>query len=384
MLKNFWYAVEFSEDVTNKPKEMRCLGQRFVMYRTQGGEVVCLSDLCVHRGGRLSGGWLSNDCIVCPYHGWQYQADGACVKIPANPPDRGVPRKARVDSYPVEERYGFVWVFLGDLPEDQRPPIPDWPEFADPRYRAVKGTYEWPSNYERIVENGIDLAHPPFVHGGVFGNPERPEVPDLTVTKSAWHAETEMVTYPPKPKGLWSRMSVGKRDYKERPPVVARNAWYMPNLVRIEVNLPFGQLVIYDTNIPITETETVVKWVALRTFFKQKVFDGDTRRRVVQIFEQDKKVVTQQRPELLPFDLASELHIKSDAMAVAFRKRRRELIEMGWGIDTDRVIGDGPRTEAVVIPSPARSQVPELAHAWQHKEVPVRRPAPAMEEEIAQ
>jgi hypothetical protein len=57
-------------------------------------------------------------------------------------------------------------------------------------------------------------------------------------------------------------------------------------------------------------------------------------------------------------------------MAVAYRRRRQELIEMGWGIEADTIIGDGPRTEAVVIPSPARREIPELARAWVMKAVP--------------
>lgn len=385
MLKNFWYAVEFSKDITTNPKQVTCLGQQLVMYRESSGQAVCLSDLCVHRGAQMSQGSVVNDCLVCPYHGWQYQADGACVKVPANPAGRAIPKKARVDSYPVEERYGFVWVFLGDLPEEQRPPIPVWKEFDDPKYRAVYGDYHWMSNYERIVENGCDIAHTPFVHGGVFGNPDKPEVEDYEVIQDAWHAETTVHLNPPKPRGIWAMVSKGSRDYSKRPPVRASTSWYLPNLIRLEVNLPLGQLVIYDTNIPISETETHVKWVALRNFFPQKVFDRDTHRRVIGIFKQDQPVVDGQRPELLPFDLSAELHLRSDGLAVAYRKRRQELIDQGWGIEMDRIVGDGPRTEATVIPSPARREVPELQRAWVMKEVATRPPRPAAPtEEVAQ
>src|SRR5690349_14384151 len=119
MLKNFWYAVEFSDRVTSKPLKLTCLGQRFVLYRTSKGEAVCLSDLCAHRGAALSDGWVKDDCIVCPYHGWEYEQGGACTKIPANLQGRSIPKKARVDAYPVVEKYGFVWAFLGDLPEEE-------------------------------------------------------------------------------------------------------------------------------------------------------------------------------------------------------------------------------------------------------------------------
>src|SRR4051794_6801913 len=147
MLKNFWYAVEFGDRVTNKPVRITVLGRHLTLYRTPSGKIVALSDLCVHRGAALSGGWLKDDCIVCPYHGWEYRPDGQCVKIPAQP-DRAVPGKARVDSYPTVERYGFIWVYLGDLPEEERPPMPVWPEFDEliengGKYRTVSGEFRW-------------------------------------------------------------------------------------------------------------------------------------------------------------------------------------------------------------------------------------------------
>ncbi len=86
MLKNFWYAVEFANRVTAKPLRATVLGQHLALYRTPEGRPVALSDLCVHRGAALSGGAVKRDCIVCPYHGWEYAPDGGCVNIPANPP----------------------------------------------------------------------------------------------------------------------------------------------------------------------------------------------------------------------------------------------------------------------------------------------------------
>lgn len=382
MFKNFWYAVEFSKDVSSKPLKFVCLGQQLVMYRKVDGSVVCLSDLCVHRGAALSEGTIKGDCIVCPYHGWEYEPDGAVSRIPANTPDRAIPKKARVDSYPTLEKYGFVWVFLGDLPESERPPMPEWPEFDQPdKYRAVYGEYHWNSNYERILENGTDIAHAPFVHGGAFGNPEMAEVADHVLEETPWSCFTAVTLHPPAPKGRNKRLTDNKtKKLKERPGVLTKTGWMLPNMIRLEVNLPFGQIVIYDTNIPIDENTTLVKWVALRTFFKGKWADRDAKKRTLRIFEQDRRIVDTVRPELLPFDLSAELQIRSDGVAVAYRRRRQELIEMGWGIESNTIVGDGPRTHATVIPSPARRDNPELARAWTFKEVQSRRAMPSGEQ----
>jgi phenylpropionate dioxygenase-like ring-hydroxylating dioxygenase large terminal subunit len=374
MLKNFWYAVAFSSEITTKPSRLKVLGQQLVAFRQpRSGRVVVMSDLCVHRGGALSGGWLDEqtDEVVCPYHGWRYDADGVCTKIPANQPGQNIPKKARVDSYPVQEKYRFVWVFLGDLPEAERPPLPDWDEhFDDPSLKAVTGEFLWQANYERVLENGVDIAHTPWVHGGAFGNRDRPEVDEYEPVTTPWSAEATVRLNPParNVRGLW------KWIYRREPQdVVTSTAWFLPNLIRLHVRLPLGDMIIYDTNVPVDETTTLTKFVAFRSFFKGDWADKDALRRTYRIFEQDKVVVEEQRPELLPVDIAGELHMKSDKMSVFYRRRRQELLDQGWGIEAHRITGDVPRTQATVIPSPARKEVPELSRAWVMKEVPVRQ-----------
>ncbi|MFE3448974.1 Rieske 2Fe-2S domain-containing protein [Nonomuraea sp. NPDC059194] len=364
MLKNFWYAVEFSHAVQRQPRKITCLGQDFVVWRRRNGEVAVLSDLCVHRGGALSMGKLvGDDRIACPYHGWEYEPDGTCVKIPANPVDRGIPKKARVDAYPVIERYGMVWAFLGDLPEEQRPPIPHIPEHDDPSYRAVYFETTIEANYERTMENVVDAAHAPFVHGTAFGNPDKPQIPDFELSQDEWRCEADILMSPPPAKGRWKRL------YKDKPEqVVVTNGWYLPNVVKLHVRLPFGDMLLYDFNIPLTQDRTLIKIIGYRNFLTSKWADKNAVQRISKILEQDRVVVEAQRPELLPFDLSAELHIRSDALQVAYRRRRRELIERGWWVgDDDVVTGDVPRRRATVIPSPARRDNPELARAWVHK-----------------
>lgn len=368
MLKNFWYAIEWSDAIGQEPKRLTVLGQELVLYRNSKNEVVCMSDLCVHRGGALSDGWREGDCIVCPYHAWKYDDGGRCVRIPAAAPGSAVPKKARVDAYPTKEKYGWVWVFLGDLPEHERPPMPEFPEFDDPNFVKIRGEFMWDANYERVVENGVDATHVNWVHN--FGDPERPEVKDFQIEIDEWYGRGTITLQPKPSKGLFARVyGESKKKRKVRPDVVTTTGWYMPSLVKIHIRLPFGNQIIYDTNVPIDENHTRTLWIGMRDFIKGSWANGDAKRRVLKIFKQDQKVVEAQRPELLPLDFAGELHHKTDALGVAYRKRRHELMDLGWGIDTHQIRRFGGK-KATVIPSPMRRENPELSHAWVLKEVP--------------
>ena len=382
MLKNFWYAVEISSAIGSAPTKVRVLGQDLVLYRTRSGRVAALSNLCIHRGGSLSDGSVEplgrpsqaqgdgdargeHDCIRCPYHGWKFRPDGTCVEIPASAPDLPVPKRARVDAYPVEERYGFVWVFLGDLPAAERPPIPELPEFASPEFRPLYGEFYWNAHYSRVVENGLDISHTPFVHQNSFGNREQPQIPEYEVRRADWSAAATVVLTAPRPKGLWGLVQRNRGNQ-----VKASVAVYMPHITRLDLELGNGwRTIVFDANVPVDEGTTRTLWLQLRNFFRAGWADGDATRRMLQIFEEDAPIVEAQRPARLPIDLSAELHVKSDQLAVAYRTLRKRAFESGWGIDTAALRRDFAGQREALIPCPTRRD-PSLAKAWVFPEVP--------------
>ena len=113
MLINTWYVVADSTDLdSTSPMKVTLLGQTLALFRNEQGVAQCVSDVCIHRGGSLAGGKVKNGCIECPYHGWLYNDEGQCTLIPAAGKDKPVPQKARVDRYPVQEKFGWIWVFV--------------------------------------------------------------------------------------------------------------------------------------------------------------------------------------------------------------------------------------------------------------------------------
>ena len=365
MYKNFWYACGQSTSITAKPRKMKMLGQNLVAYRREDGEAVVMSDLCIHRGGALSGGWIEDGCLRCPYHGWKFDKDGKCVEIPANGKTKTVPSRARVDAYPTAEKYGFTWVFLGELPEEERPPIPDFPGWDTENFRPVYGEYTWAGNFRRVVENSLDPAHASWVHRNSFGNNQEPEVPDFTVETTQWGSAAEMVLSSPKLKGLWG----AKREVRNE--IKLYTGYSMPNLTYIHMTLANGKMHnrLYNIAVPIDEETTITHWVILRDFFMSPFFDRDTHRRTMKIFYEDAPVVASQRPELIPEHISGELHIKADALQIAYRKHCQSIEAQGWSIDMDQFRTlEGKR--ATIIPCPGRRSE-EKKNQWVFPEVPM-------------
>jgi phenylpropionate dioxygenase-like ring-hydroxylating dioxygenase large terminal subunit len=367
MIKNQWYVAEDSAAIANNArKRVRLCGLDFVIWRNSTGEAFCLSDVCIHRGASLGGGKVVDGSIECPYHGWRFGGDGACNRIPSAGPDATIPARARVDAYPLIERYGWIWVFLGDLPEAERPPLPELEVWNDPKWRLIRGTYSWKANYARIVENGTDPSHAAFVHPA-FGDPSRPEVRDFKIDEDDYSAYAIVKMDPPEPKGFWKYMG-GKRDG-----VTVKNGFHVSGAhVRIEVNITATwKMIIFDVNTPIDENTTLTRWIMARNFLTLPIFDADSRKRTVSIFEQDREIMEYVAPELLPIYLHEEVTVRPDAIMVAWRNKRRELIEKGWAIDSDAMRRDVDGRRAMVMPSPARAEGSPNARNFLLKTVPL-------------
>ena len=165
MYINFWYPICTSEDLNeNNPQRVELLGIRLAAFRDSQGNANVIADTCVHRGGSLGKGKLKGDSVQCPYHGWEFNGRGECTKIPSME-GKTPPGRAKVDGYPVQEKYGIVFAFLGDLPEAERPPLHEVAELDQEGWQfSGPLVFEIEGYYERSIENGLDPVHNEFVH----------------------------------------------------------------------------------------------------------------------------------------------------------------------------------------------------------------------------
>ncbi|MDB9361656.1 aromatic ring-hydroxylating dioxygenase subunit alpha [Nodularia spumigena CS-588/02] len=320
MLKNFWYACEFSSAIVNKPKQVLIFNQRFVLYRNSQGQIVALNDQCPHRGAAFSLGSIEKNCLRCPYHGWKFQADGQCIEIPSNAPETPIPKKAHVDSYPVQEKYGFVWLFYGDLLEAERPPLPTFPEYMVSTMRPVYDDGVDNANYARLMEANLDFTHVIAVHKKSFGQ----RIPiDTTikyqVDKYDWGAVAK-VNY----ESLGNSKSLLNFLLGGRPELKTKLTLYLPNVTLAEINvgrgnrfdIKFGILVAH---LPIDENRTRVKRVLYRNVLPFPWLDGFFRKIDHKLAQEDTVVVSTLNSQAMP-QISEELHVAADALDITFRQ----------------------------------------------------------------
>jgi phenylpropionate dioxygenase-like ring-hydroxylating dioxygenase large terminal subunit len=162
--RNYWYPVLLARDLGRKPKAIKLCGEKIVLVRDQG-RVYALHDRCPHRGVPLSAGRREfPGMLTCAYHGWTYDlATGRLEVVLTDGPDSPICGKANVRTYPVEERAGLIWVYIGDEP---RPPVEqDIPtELLRPNTVLEGVVARRRGNWRFAAEAGIDEGHARYLH----------------------------------------------------------------------------------------------------------------------------------------------------------------------------------------------------------------------------
>jgi len=179
-LREHWFAVALSAEISPGPMRRTLLGEHFVLWRASGGDVVAAPDRCPHREAPLSLGEVTGGCITCRYHGWSFGEGGRCVSVPSSGTSSAIPPAAHLRVVNSAERYGLVWLCLGDPTHDI--PTLNWDD--DPTFRRINNPVEvWETSATRMADNFLDIAHFPWVHLGTFGRAQDTLVPKIELTE---------------------------------------------------------------------------------------------------------------------------------------------------------------------------------------------------------
>ena len=366
MIINNWYVAAESTEVGESPVPVRMLGCDFVLFRTTDGQAACLSAVCCHRGGDLSRGKRLGSCLQCPYHGWEFDRDGRCTKMPALGDDAKPPKRARVDAYPVEERYGYVWVFLGDMAVGERPALPDFlPMYSDDSWRVIRLKRDWHANWARVHENLLDASHLFLVHS--FGR----------------HLPAKMTVWPIEKTGCGGQV-VQKYPAKAVAVTAVNQAQAAQTRPESTVTLDFSIIglmhrnsqqmsngydqIIWNCLTPVDAGHTRNFGLHFRNSRKSPEHDAETLKAIEWGLTEDAVVVERLQPRLMPATPAGELWMGTDNVERLYRDQAMAFAQRLGAIDVRRH-EDLVRDRVLVIPSPGRREDPD---GWLHGAVPLQ------------
>ncbi|NWK97468.1 LysR family transcriptional regulator [Sphingobium lactosutens] len=359
-LKNRWYLAAYSREVTRlEPLARTFLNEKVVLFRTRAGEALALEDRCPHRFAPLSVGRMTHEGIACGYHGMEFGRGGKCLNNPTQPNEKLHPN-ACVRAYPLEERHGMIWIWMGLATDADANLIPDWWYYDHPDWRADTQYMHVKGNYLLVVDNLLDLSHINFVHEGILGDPE---LADRTTSK------TERTD-----RGLVDRWFVPDAPMVAGWAETIRDPWAQGNVdfwidmhwepasnLMLDVGvMPVGgkreqglQLLSMDAITPETATTTHYFYGTSLSFH-----NGDTtaidfwRKAQTFAFEQDRRII-----EAVQSNMGSDWDIltmtpvinKGDRAALQARRIMRKLILEESG-SPDEIEDDGENSSLLIAP----------------------------------
>jgi vanillate O-demethylase monooxygenase subunit len=334
--KNAWYVACTPNEIDDKPLGRKVCNESIVFYRGPDGRVAALEDFCPHRGAPLSLGRVSEGKLVCGYHGLEMGCDGKTIAMPGQRV-RGFPP---IRAYPVQEKYGFIWVWPGD-PAQADPAKIHHLEWADnPQWAYGGGLYHIQCDYRLMIDNLMDLTHETYVHTTSIGQKEIDEALPVTTTHGDEVVTSrfmENITAPP----FW-QMALRGNGLPDDQPV---DRWQIcrftpPSHVMIEVGVALAgrggydappevkaSSVVVDFITPETDTSIWYFWGMARRFNpKDKALTATIREGQGKIFAEDLEMLERQQKNLLAHPQRRLLMLNIDAGGVQSRKVLDRLI----------------------------------------------------------
>ena len=337
-LRNAWYVAAWEREIGSDPYGTKILNALIAIYRRTDGTYAALEDACPHRKLPMSMGRVQGDNLECGYHGLTFDCAGMCVKAPTN---QGVIPDVSLRSYPIEARYGLLWIWMGDPSLADTDTIFKVEHWGDPAWGTTAGDdMVMACNYLHITDNLLDPSHVAWVHPTSFAGQGSDETPMATtiredgsaedgVTVWRWMMDTEPAPFyaPYLPfEGNTDR----KQQYEVRYPSLALiKAFFCPAGTGGE-----GQPLHPDTFVmdsynfltPVDDTHTRYFWFQQRNVFpNDKDVDERFAASVLFAFTEDKRILGAVQAGLDNMTTPN-INLRSDSGGVRFRRRLNQMI----------------------------------------------------------
>jgi phenylpropionate dioxygenase-like ring-hydroxylating dioxygenase large terminal subunit len=284
-LANHWFVVAQSTELRDRPIARTLNGIPIVLFREGGTKAAALLDRCPHRNVPLSAGDVVEGQLQCVYHGWRFDADGACKHIPSLV---GEPagKARRAPSFATIEQDGFVWVY-GSPGETPTTTPYRFPYLDDDRYTTVRHEVSADSTMYAAIENALDVPHTAYLHRGLFRSKSRGIEISAKVKRTHDSVEAEYVGEP-RPTGLVARIlspSGGVVTHFDR--------FLLPSIAQVEYKIGTeNHFIVSGAMTPVSDFHTrIFSVVSFRLRFPGWILKPFLKPLALRIFAQDARVL---------------------------------------------------------------------------------------------
>ncbi len=315
LMRCYWQPAALVDELAgNRPvKPVRLLGEDLVLFRDDQGRHGLIARACPHRGTDLAFGRLEDGGLRCAFHGWLFDVHGRCLETPAEPEDSVLCRNIRQTAYPVVERSGILFAYLGP---GEPPSFPHFDCFTAPASHtfAFKGLIE--CNWLQSLEVGIDPAHTSFLHrffhdedsasgyGKLFR--DRSIDSDMPMTRIMREFPRPRIEVEPTDYGM--RMVTLRRISDAHTHVRVTNLVF-PHAFVIPMS---SEMTITQWHVPVDDTRHY--WYAIFTSFGAPVDKDEMRRQRLALYELPDYVPRKNKSNQYGFDPHEQAHLTFTGM----------------------------------------------------------------------
>jgi len=357
LMRRYWQPIGAAVDLENKwTRRVRLLGEDLVIFKDRQGRLGLIAEQCPHRRASFAHGIPTENGIRCPYHGWEYNAQGQCIHQPNELDKCAFRDKVSTDAYPVEEMGGMLFAYMGPQPQ---PLLPRWDGFVVEGTIRIMGRTILPINWLQIMENSLDPVHTEWLHGHHYEFLKEQEGVKVAISTRHLKIDFKEFEYGMTKHRLLEGHSEDGDDWKVGHPIV------FPNMLAVGNGDEKSRYYSFQMRVPVDDTHTMHLWfnayvppngVEVPNHLLEKVHtyevpfvDEQGEFIVDNVDGQDMMAWISQGPIA---DRSLENLGSTDKGIVMYRRMlKREMQKVQAGIDPMGIVRESSRNERIDLPN---------------------------------
>jgi 5,5'-dehydrodivanillate O-demethylase len=253
LMRRYWQPFCAVSEMEGKwTKSVRLLGENLVLFKDRQGRLGLIGEQCPHRRASFLHGIPTQNGIRCPYHGWEFNAQGQCLDQP-NEPDNAAFREAvATEGYPVEELGGVLFAYMG--PPELRPLLPRFDGFVAKGAIRMMGHVVLPVNWLQVMENSLDPIHTEWLHGHHYEFLKEQEGVKVAISSHHEKIDFKEFEYGMTKHRLLQGHSEDSDDWQVGHPIV------FPNMLAVGNGNESTRYYSFQIRVPVDDEHTLHLW----------------------------------------------------------------------------------------------------------------------------